>query len=503
MAKRTKYALVIMTVVLLEAVSSQATSHVRIVRLSYESGNVQMDRATGQGLERALLNAPIVEGARIVTGNDGLAEVEFENNSVVRIGEATEVRFRQLLMNDAGYKVNEVELVHGTIYVDARSEKGDIYRVVAENQIFEVQRNSQVRFLTSGNQVQVAVLNGSANFETSPQPVAVKKNVTLTVDSANPSGYLATKAVDKVPLDAWNSERAAYQNVYAYNNYGYGSKSLGGSGYSDLAYYGAFQYLPGWGLAWQPYGASNWLGWDPYCAGAWMLASGGQYAWASAYPWGWMPYHYGAWIYVPAGGWYWTPGNSFNGGGVITNWRATAPVVNPPAGYTAPTPPATPTNGYHPSVLVGQVGRMPAYIPGGPVPPNFRSVIQDHSGLTGVKAPLTGTSGGGGGSASWAAARSSRAVNSRGTDSTARTGSSFVSPRAANSANASMGHNASGGHVFITPQPPVAAWNSDGFGTAAAPSFGRSSGVAASASGGMGRAAGSSGGHAVSGGTPK
>ena len=299
MAKRTEYALVMMTVVLLAAVSAQATSHVRIVRLSYESGNVRMDRGTGQGLERALLNSPIVEGSRIVTGNDGLAEVEFENNSVVRIGEATEVRFRQLLMNDAGYKVNEVELVNGTVYVDARSEKGDIYRVVAENQVFEVQRNSQARFQTSGNQVQVAVVNGSANFETTPQPVAIKKSFTLLVDSANPSGYLATKGVDKVPLDAWNNERAAYQNAYSYNNDPYGGKGLSSAGYQDLAYYGGFMTVPGYGLAWQPYGASSWMGWDPYMTGAWAYTPGFGYAWASAYPWGWMPYHYGSWAYQP------------------------------------------------------------------------------------------------------------------------------------------------------------------------------------------------------------
>src|SRR5215469_11340201 len=136
MSKR--LALFVIAVLSLAAISAQATSHVRIVRLSYESGSVQMDRAAGQGLERAMLNAPIVEGARIVTGNDGLAEVEFENNSSVRIGEMTEVTFRQLLMNDAGDKVNEVELVRGTLYFDTRSSKGDIYRVIANGQIFVI-----------------------------------------------------------------------------------------------------------------------------------------------------------------------------------------------------------------------------------------------------------------------------------------------------------------------------------------------------------------------------
>ncbi len=500
MAKRTEYALVIVTVVLLAVVSAQATSHVRIVRLSYESGSVRMDRGTG--LERALLNSPIVEGSRIVTGNDGLAEVEFENNSVVRIGEATEVRFRQLLMNDAGYKVNEVELVTGTVYVDARSEKGDIYRVVAENQIFEVQRNSQVRFQTSGNQVQVAVLNGIANFATTPQPVAVKKNVTLLVDSANPAGYLATKGVDKVSLDAWNNERAAYQTAYSYNNDPYGGRGLSSFGYQDLAYYGGFMQVPGYGLAWQPYGASSWMGWDPYMTGAWAYTPGFGYAWASAYPWGWLPYHYGSWAYQPVVGWFWYPGNSFNGGGVINNWQATAPVVNAPAGYHAPVPPTSPTNGNRAAVLVGQIGRMPAYLPGGPVPPNFRSVIQDHSGLSGTTAPLSGSSGNSGGGSS-VAARNARSANSRSVYSTARAGNTFTSPRVGSYSggqNAAAAHNASGGHVFIVPQPSFAGWSSEGFGTAASPSFGRSSGAAMpAATAGTGHA----GGHAGSSGTPK
>src|ERR1017187_6529909 len=133
MAKREKYGLVVMAAMLLAVVSAQATSHVRIVRLSYEDGNVQMSRGTGQGLERAILNSPIVEGSSVVTGRDGLAEVEFEDNSAVRLGGATDPHLRQLLMNDAGDKVNEVELVRGTMYFDTRSGKANVYRVIASD----------------------------------------------------------------------------------------------------------------------------------------------------------------------------------------------------------------------------------------------------------------------------------------------------------------------------------------------------------------------------------
>jgi hypothetical protein len=460
MSTRGKYALIMMAVMLLAVVSAQATSHVRIVRLSYESGNVQMDRASGQGLERAILNSPITEGSRIVTGNDGLAEVEFENNSSVRIGEATEVRFRQLLINDAGDKINEVELARGTMYFDTRGSKGDVYRVIAADRTFVVSRNSQVRLLTTGSQVQATVFNGEARLENDAQPVAIKKNDTLTVDAANPQGFLLAKGVDKLPLDAWNSERAAYQNAYSYNNDPYGGRSLSAFGYQDLAYYGGFMSVPGYGLAWQPYGVSTWSGWDPFISGAWSFLPGFGYTWASAYPWGWLPYHYGAWSYLPAIGWFWCPGNAFNGGGVITKWQATSPVVNGPVGYTPPRPPVITTTGYRPTVMVGQVGRMEAYIPGGPIPPNFRSVITDHSGLVGANAQR----------ASGAAGGSVFAHNSRAMDK------GFAGTRT--------------GHVFAP--PATSSWAYDGFGSAPSSGFGRNG---AAASSGTSRSTGSSSGH--------
>lgn len=363
------------------SLAAHATSHVRIVRLSYTDGQVQMDRASGQGLERAILNAPVVEGSRIVTGRDGLAEVEFEDNATVRLGEATEVRFRQLLINDAGDKVNELELVRGTIYYDTKSGKKDIDRVIAADHTFILRHDSQIRFAMVGDQVQAAVLNGEAQLENNGQFEKIKKSETLTADSSNLAATTIVKGVDSNPLDRWNSERAAYQNAYAYNNVGYGNRSMSTFGYQDLAYYGNFMYLPNVGTVWQPYGASSWLGWDPYMAGGWTFTTGLGYMWASAYPWGWLPYHYGAWIYQPAMGWLWSPGSSFNRGGVVNNLQAVAPVTNAPAGYRPPVPPVTAANGNHPSILVGRVGNVPAYLPDGPVPPNFRSVIIDHTGL--------------------------------------------------------------------------------------------------------------------------
>jgi len=495
MTKNKNLAFIVLAGMLLVAASALATSHVRIVRLSYESGQVQMDRGPGQALERAILNSPVVEGSRVVTGTDGLAEVEFENNSTVRLGEASEVKFSQLLINDAGDKVNEVELVRGTMYFDTRSGKDEIYRVIAAGQTFVLRQSSQMRFMMSGDQVQASVFNGEAQFDDRSQLVRLKKNDTVTVDASNPAGFVLAKGFDKLPLDAWNNERAAYQTAYSYNNNGYGNKAVSGSGYSDLAYYGMFATVPGYGLVWQPYGASSWLGWDPYMSGAWAFTPGFGYVWASAYPWGWLPYHYGSWGYQNGIGWFWYPGNSLNSGGAVTNWQGNSPIVNPPAGYRLPIPPATPTNGNRATMLVGTIGRMPAYLPGGPVPPDFRSVIIDHSGIKGMTAPA-------GSGATSASAGGARSANSRSMRATSP-GSTFAIPQQRGFGGATAHNNASGGHVFASPQPAASAvspgWGSGGFG-AAAPGSGMGRGTGMSSGTGTGHGSGSASSHS---GSPK
>ena len=231
------------------------------------------------------------------------------------------------------------------MYFDTRSGKNNIYRVIAADRTFVVPRNSIVRFIMSGDQVEVAVLNGTAQLANNAEMVRIKKNDTLTVDATNPAGFTVAKGVDTLSLDRWNSERAAYQTVYAYNNTGYGSSALSGYGYQDLAYYGGFLMLPGYGMVWQPYGVSSWMGWNPYISGAWAFTPGFGYVWASAYPWGWLPYHYGAWGYSPGIGWFWAPGNAMGNGGIVTNWQPTTPVVKGPPGYTPPVPPITARTG--------------------------------------------------------------------------------------------------------------------------------------------------------------
>ncbi len=139
----------------------------------------------------------------------------------------------------------------------------------------------------------------------------------------------------------------------------------------------------GYGYVWQPYGFANaMMSWSPYDNGAWMFYPGMGYAWASAYPWGWLPFHYGSWAFINGAGWAWLPGGNYGGPWYATSFQSVPRVTRAPAGWTAPTPPATTaaTNFGQSTVLVGKAGAQPLSIPGGRIPPNFASLVPGRTG---------------------------------------------------------------------------------------------------------------------------
>lgn len=481
MTRRVGVALSLFTSLLIAASSGGfAESHARIVRVSYLDGHVQIDRAGVQGLEKAILNTPVVQGTHIVTGHDGLAEVEFEDQSAVRLAENSDVRFRQLSMNDAGAKVNEIEVVKGTVYFDVHSRTADVYRVEAEGNTFLIHRDTQARLSASPEQLRAAVFKGNVELTGQPQLVSVRKKETLSLDPNHPSGFAVTSGVETLPVDAWNTEREAYANSYARNTGLGGPKS--GFGLQDLNYYGNFFYTSGLGYVWQPFGFAGYMaGWDPYSNGAWSFYPGMGYMWSSAYPWGWLPYHFGSWAFIGGVGWAWVPG-SYGNQWYANNFQMVPKVTKAPAGWTPALPPASLTSSAQPTVLVGRAAGTAAVIPGGRLVPNFASVIQ---GRASAAAFEHGTVG----------------LNSR---SASTNGNVF----AGKAASPEAVHRGSG-HVFAAPAGPAISSSGGGVGLGS-PAYGGtpvgmgSSGMGAGRSGAAsGGAAAGHGGGSHGGGSPK
>ena len=361
---------------MLAVTSAFADSHARIVRLSFVDGQVQIERP-GQAVEKAILNTPIVEGTRIVTAPDGLAEIEFENQSTLRIAGDSEVKFAQLALSDNGNRSTQITLVKGVAYMQANKGE-DSFRVIAAGRSIIVRRESVARFDLTATQLKVATLKGEIRVEDESQPFQMRKRETLTVDLKKPADYQVSRGVDEAPFDKWNKEREDYASTYA-DNQGYGGPEHG-FGLEDLNYYGQFLYAADYGYVWQPYGFANIMStWNPYSNGAWLYYPGAGYAWTSAYPWGWLPYHYGAWTFANGTGWVWVPGR-YVGSWYSTGYIAIPAVVKAPEGWKPTPPPTVEANAASaPTVLVGSAGKGALTIPGGPVPPDFGSVAPNRA----------------------------------------------------------------------------------------------------------------------------
>ena len=311
------------------ASSAAAESKARIVRLSDVQGNVQMDRATGNGFERAFLNMPVIEGTQLKTGEEGRAEIEFEDGSALRIVPDSEVSFTHLALGDDGRKLSTVQLTGGTLYVNVRGQKGDTFTVNFGSETVTLTEPAHFRLDLTSDEATLAVFKGRVEVSGQSGPVEISEKHSATFD-VHSDRYEVAKNYEEDPYDDWDKQQSEYHDRYA-NARNADVSSPYAYGWSDLNYYGSYFSVPGYGMVWQPYFLD--ASWYPYMDGGWVWYPGCGYMWVSAYPWGWMPYRYGSWTFLPGYGWVWQPG-------YWNTWYTVPRVVNPPARTVIPQPPA-------------------------------------------------------------------------------------------------------------------------------------------------------------------
>ena len=353
MDRRFGFALAVLAALVcgLFSVSAFASS-ARIVRLSDVQGNVQIDRGDGDGYQKAFLNMPITQGVRLRTTQDARAEVEFEDGSTIHLTPEATLQFSELSLRDSGSKLSTVEVQKGEAYFDFTGRKDDEFKIIFAHESATLTKAAHFRVNVDSDEASLAVFKGEVAVSGSSGEVQVSKKQTVSFDLNNNDKYELAKNVEEDPYDAWDKrqndyhERNTASNAYS-SAYSYGT--------SDLAYYGNYMNVPGYGTMWQPYFAG--AGWDPFMDGAWMWYPGFGYSWVSAYPWGWAPYHYGQWVMVPRYGWLWQPGATF------VAWNNLPPVVNAPVHYVPPRPPAASGHsmlavGRGPTASIGSFGKI-------------------------------------------------------------------------------------------------------------------------------------------------
>lgn len=315
------------------SIPSFADSQARIVRLSQVDGDVQIDRNIGRGYEKAFINLPVTQGAKLRTGSDARAEIEFEDGSTLRVTPGTVVEFSELARRDSGARASRLNLQTGTAYLNFKADKSEQEFMVGFGpQMLALTKPAHLRLELKDTDATLAVFKGNVAVEGGSNKVQVEKKHSASFDLTGASPYTLANNLEPDPYDDWDKQQDKYHQQYSAsvsNSY-----SANAYGASDLNYYGSFYDMPGYGMMWQPYLVG--AGWDPFMNGAWMWYPGSGYAWISSYPWGWMPYRYGSWTFLQSYGWFWQPGSMRSG------WNTMPQITNPPRQFVFPRPPSTP-----------------------------------------------------------------------------------------------------------------------------------------------------------------
>ena len=228
------------------AASALAESHVRIVRLSYVDGDVEIDKGDGRGFISAFMNMPVVHQSKL-WARDGIAEVEFENGSSIRLTPDTIVAFNDLSSDGDGRLFTKVELTQGTAYFDVRHRDPDTFELQLGRQRVELPQSAHFRVDSESHEFEIAVLGGQVQVANGQNDeVAAKKGETVHLDVDEPDTYQLANGVGTENYDVWDNQRSSGHDQVVST----AATWNGTSSSSNQNLTGNYPYIPGYGFGW-------------------------------------------------------------------------------------------------------------------------------------------------------------------------------------------------------------------------------------------------------------
>jgi hypothetical protein len=299
-------ALVLLSLTILGAQPARAQEEQETVpgvaRVSLIHGDVSTMRGDSGDWVATSINAPLVRGDKITTGEKSQTEIQLDHSNILRLAPRTEVRIADLtrtmiqiqvaqgLVNYTVFKTNEAEIEIDTPNMAVRPVKEGAYRIEVK----------------SPTETQLIVRKGDADVTTPKGTARVEEGRVIMVRGAEEPEYQIAKAPNRDEWDKWNKGRDdEIQNAKSWK---YANRYYTGA--QDLDRHGRWIYVSDYNdWVWSPYVGA---GWAPYRYGYWGWAPYWGWTWISYDPWGWAPYHYGRWFYYRSS-WCWWPGYSYYG----------------------------------------------------------------------------------------------------------------------------------------------------------------------------------------------
>jgi hypothetical protein len=271
-----------------------------VARVSFIHGDVSTQRGDSGDWASAVLNAPIVSGDRVSTGDNSRAELQLDYANILRIDERTQANITSL-----DPKQIQIQLARGLAnYSILKDSEADV-EIDAPNLSVHPGRNGSYRInVLADDQAEVLVRSGEADISTPQGSRHVRAGQMIIVrGTGNDTQYQIADALSRDDFDRWNNDRdntiRDAQSWSRTNRYYVGSE--------DLDAYGRWRNVPDYGQVWEPAAASDWA---PYRDGRWVWEPYWGWTWVSYEPWGWAPYHYGRW-FMYDNSWVWWPGYSY------------------------------------------------------------------------------------------------------------------------------------------------------------------------------------------------
>jgi hypothetical protein len=273
----------------------------RLARLSYLEGEVSFKNASDPDWSAASINLPLEPGDRIFTGSKGRAEIQFDDGSVFRLAEDTDIEILSLKEDLVQLRImmglttlmttSETDFEINTPAAAFNTKRAGIYR-------FDVIENGDTDAIVRKGELEA----GNNEFE---QKVVRNELIHISPQTSGDPEISDYERHDE--WDEWNDRRNAYALENGSRGYLPENVTIGAS---DLNRNGRWISVEEYGNAWVPSYVD--ASWSPYSVGRWCYRPLYGWTWVSYEPWGWLPYHYGSWYNSPRYGWCWIPGPAFS-----------------------------------------------------------------------------------------------------------------------------------------------------------------------------------------------
>src|SRR5437867_253666 len=271
-----------------------------IARLSFLEGHVSFQHEKDADWAGAAVNLALQAGDRIYTGEDGRAEIQFDEGSVLRLAEKTDIEILSLRDD-----LIQVRILVGLTTLTMRSGVG--FEVNTPAAAFNALRKGVYRIdVRDSGDTDAIVRKGVLDVANNSFSRRVETGELLHVTAGEKSTQALSRYEERDEWDEWNDRRNADLLAFESRKYLPADANVG---VRELDRYGRWVVVEDYGPAWVPLYVD--AGWSPYWDGRWCYRPYWGWTWVSYEPWGWLPYHYGRWYYTTGFGWAWIPGASF------------------------------------------------------------------------------------------------------------------------------------------------------------------------------------------------